>query len=92
MQLVNITFEDEPITKIQDNQYINLDAKQAFWDNNGDGTPDIDGETIYQAVFDYYTWRQLYFEADGVTPTASGDVQILAYAVRDNVEKLSRHF
>jgi len=88
MQLVNIVFEDEPITKIQDNQYINLDAKQAFWDNNGDGTPDIDGEAIYQAVFDYYTWRQLYFEADGITPTASGDVQILAYAVRDNVENL----
>lgn len=88
IQLVNITFEDEPITKIQDNEYIDLDAKQAFWDNNGTGTPDINGEAIYQATLDYYTTRQLYFEADGVTPATSGNVQILAYAVRDSVENL----
>jgi len=88
IELVNILFEDEPITKIQDNQYVDLNAKQAFWDNNGTGTPDIDGDAIYNTTFDDYRTRQLYFEADGVTPATSGDVQILAYAVRDSVENL----
>ena len=88
VQLVNITFEDEPISKIQDVSFVDLESKIGYWDNNNNGSPDIDGEATYQSLFDYFTFGQLYYEADGVTPATSGDVQILAYANRDSVRSL----
>jgi len=86
--LVNITFEDKPITKIQDIVYLDTESKLAFWDVDNSGTPDINGNAVYQAVFDYFRFYQLYFEADSVTPATSGNVTIQAYAVRDSIESL----
>jgi len=81
--LVTIAFEDEAITKVSDNVITLDDAKKAFWDNDNNGSADIDGEaqhepiTIFSSVFN--TW-QLYYESDLVTPATSGDVLMLAYA------------
>lgn len=50
-----------------------LSEKLAFWDNNNDGTADIDGNALFLGGFS--SW-QLYFESDGVTPLASGDVEL----------------
>ena len=81
-QLVYITFEDVPITKNSKVSYIDDNAKQAFWDNNNDGTKDIDGEAQFQTAdpndLFFETW-QLYYESDGVTPASSGNVVIQAY-------------
>ena len=80
--LVNINFEDEPITKIQSNIYAVDDQKIAYFDNNGDGTPDINGDAEYQAVTGAgFTTYQLYYESDGVTPAVSGDVNLFVYAI-----------
>ena len=78
--LVYINFEDEPITKISSNTYTVSDQKQAFWDNNNDGTADIDGDMLYDPVNTKFTSHQLYFEADGVTPATSGNVKMFVYA------------
>ena len=52
--LVYINFEDEPISQITPNFY-ELDAqKAAYWDNNGDGTPDINGDFQYFTTFDKF--------------------------------------
>ena len=82
-QLVYITFEDVPITKNSSVTFIDNNAKLAYWDNNNDGTKDIDGEAQFQTATPsnlfFETW-QLYYEADGVTPASSGDVVIQVYA------------
>lgn len=80
--LVYITFEDEAVSKASDVVF-SLDAeKQAFWDNNNNGSKDIDGEAEYQPAFvDVFNTWQLYFESDGTTPATSGDVLMLVYAV-----------
>jgi hypothetical protein len=79
-QLVYITFEDEPISKVSDIIFSDDDQKLAYWDNNDDGTQDIDGEAEYQAIGDVFNTWQLYFESDGVTPATSGDVIMLVYS------------
>ena len=79
--LVYILFEDEPISQITPNFY-ELDAqKSAFWDNNGDGSADINGDFEYNPTLEKFTSDQLYYEADGVTPATSGDVKIFVYAI-----------
>jgi len=79
--LVYINFEDEPISQITPNFY-EIDAqKSAFWDNNGDGTADINGDFEYNPTLEKFTSNQLYFEADGVTPATAGDVKIYVYAI-----------
>ena len=82
-QLVYITFEDVPITKNSSVTFIDNNAKLAYWDNNNDGTKDINGEAQFQTATPsnlfFETW-QLYYEADGVTPASSGDVVIQVYA------------
>ena len=79
--LVYILFEDEPISQITPNFY-ELDAqKSAFWDNNGDGSADINGDFEYNPTLEKFTSNQLYFEADGITPATSGDVKIFVYAI-----------
>lgn len=87
VQLVFITFEDDPISKIQCSTYVDNEQALAYWDNDDDGVKDLDGSAEYDSIFDdFYTW-QLYYEADGVTPLASGDVQLLAYAVSQQGQK-----
>jgi hypothetical protein len=80
VQLVYITFEDQPISKVSDIIYTDDEQKLAFWDNNNDGTKDIDGESEYDAIGDVFNTWQLYFESDGTTPATSGDVTMLVYA------------
>ncbi|OED34297.1 hypothetical protein AB832_08030 [Flavobacteriaceae bacterium (ex Bugula neritina AB1)] len=83
MQLVYISYEDKAITKVSDVVYTDDQAKKAYFDNNDNGTPDIDGLAIFQATtppnYFFVTW-QLYFLADGVTPATSGDVIMRVYA------------
>ena len=83
VQKVNITFENEPITKNNDTVFVNTLAKVAYWDNNNDSTKDIDGSAQFQTAnpndLFFETW-QLYYEADGITPTASGDVVLRVFA------------
>lgn len=83
VQKVNITFENQPITNNNDTVFVNTEAKLAYWDNNNDGTKDIDGDAQFQTATPsdlfFETW-QLYYEADGVTPTASGDVVLRVFA------------
>lgn len=81
--LVTITFEDEAITKVTDATFTLDAAKQAFWDNDNNGSKDIDGEAQaepvpFQRVM-FNSW-QLYYESDGITPATSGDVLMMAYA------------
>ena len=80
--LVYIVFEDEPISQITPAVYELDSQKLAFWDNNDDGTANIDGEAQYTSGSTYLfnSW-QLYFEADGVTPATTGDILIFVYAV-----------
>ena len=78
--LVYINFEDEPITKVSSNIYTVSDQKKAFWDNNNDGTADINGDMIYDQPNNKFTSHQLYFENDGVTPATSGNVKMFVYA------------
>ena len=78
--LVYINFEDEPITKISSNVYTVDTQKLAFWDNNNDGTADINGDMEYFPAGPIFASFQLYFEADGITPATGGDVTMLAYA------------
>jgi hypothetical protein len=78
--LVYINFEDEPITKISSNTYTIAAQKKAFWDNNIDGTPDINGDMQFAGSVDEFFSNQLYFEADGVTPATSGNVKMFVYA------------
>jgi hypothetical protein len=91
--LVYITFEDEPISQITPNFYEVDDQKTAFWDNNGDGTPDINGDQEYNPTLEKFTTNQLYYEADGITPATSGDVKIFVYAITaDNNDNLIGFF
>ena len=78
--LVYINFEDEPITKISSNIYTVDTQKLAFWDNNNDGTADINGDMEFFPLGPLFASFQLYFEADGITPAVAGDVTMLAYA------------
>jgi len=82
VQRVNIWFENEPISEISQSVVIKTTQKKAFFDNDDDGTQDIDGEAEFTGgttgVFN--TW-QLYFESNGVTPATSGRVILKAYAV-----------
>jgi hypothetical protein len=80
--LVYITFEDEPISQITPAVYELDSQKLAFWDNNDDGTADINGEAQYTSGTTYLfnTW-QLYYEADGITPATSGEILFFVYAV-----------
>lgn len=89
INLVVISFEDEPISKTNEN-VITLDsAKKAFWDNNNDGSSDIDGKSQYDQPNDVFNTWQLYYESNGVTPATSGDVMIFAYAVsQSGIESL----
>jgi len=82
--LVYITFEDEPISKVSPNAYNVTDGKLAFWGFGG--APVINGSMRFfqGATNPVFLAQQLYFENDGVTPTASGDVQMLAYAITDS--------
>ena len=83
--LVNINFEDEPITKVSSNVFVLDDQKIAQFDNNGDNIPDINGEAEYLAVTGTgFRTYQLYFESDGVTPATSGDVNLFVYAIADD--------
>ena len=50
MQLVYISYEDKAITKVSDVVYTDDQAKKAYFDNNDNGTPDIDGLAIFQAT------------------------------------------
>jgi len=85
VQQVFITFEDEAITKnSSDVNYISDDAKKAFWDNNDNGSQDLDGEAEYEATLDIFTAWQLYYESDGITPATSGGVNMLVYAIDPN--------
>lgn len=81
VQLVYITFEDNPISKVSSVDYVDDEAKLAFWDNNNDGSKDLNGEAEYDALNDYFNSWQLYYEADGITPATSGNITLLAYAV-----------
>lgn len=86
--LVIITFEEQPISKVSANFYEVSEKKFAYWDNNNDGTPDINGEAEYQAVTGAgFTTYQLYYEADGVTPATSGNVLISVYAQEQSGEE-----
>lgn len=87
LQLVFITFEDDPISKVQCSTYADADQALAYWDNDDDGVKDIDGSAEYDSVFDYFNSWQLYFEADGTTPLTNGDVKMLAYAVSQQGQK-----
>tara|TARA_R100000654_G_scaffold16619_2_gene34895 strand:+ start:13013 stop:14539 length:1527 start_codon:yes stop_codon:yes gene_type:complete len=78
--LVYINFEDEPITKVSSNIYTVSDQKKAFWDNNNDGTADINGDMIYDQPNNKFTSHQLYFENDGTTPATSGNIKMFVYA------------
>jgi hypothetical protein len=78
--LVYINFEDEPITKISSNVYTVDTQKLAYWDNNNDGLPNIDGDMEFFPLAPFFASFQLYFEADGITPAVAGDVTMLAYA------------
>ncbi len=78
--LVYINFEDEPITKISSNIYTVDTQKLAYWDNNFSGTPDLNGDMQYSDSSSLFFSYQLYFEADGITPAAGGDVSMLVYA------------
>ena len=80
---VNIIFEDEAISKVSSNVVVLDDQKQAFWDNDNNGTQDIDGEAQYDQVSDVFNAWQLYFESDGVTPATSGNVLMLVYATTE---------
>ncbi len=79
--LVYINFEDEPISQITPNFYELNAQKAAYWDNNGDGTPDINGDFQYFTTFDKFASIQLYYEADGITPATSGAVNLFVYAI-----------
>lgn len=89
-QLVTITFQDEAISKINSTTTVLNSQKLAYWDNDDDGSEDLNGESEFLAstteVFN--TW-QLYFESDGVTPSVSGDVLMSVYAVtQSGIESL----
>jgi len=86
--LVNIIFEDEPITKVSSVVYVDSENKLAYWDNDNDGTKDLNGEAEYQSGLDFFQSWQLYYEADGITPTASGDVSMFVYGERNGIESL----
>ena len=83
VQKVDITFENEPITRNNDSVFINQASKEAYFDNDNNGSKDINGEARFQTAIlsdlFFETW-QLYYEADGITPAASGDVVIRVYA------------
>lgn len=89
-QRVNITFELQPVTNTTNPDYVETNQKIAYWDNNNDGTPDINGNAIY-SVFGFTT-AQLYFEANGSTPASSGAVQMLVYSNRNGNRRLIARF
>ena len=92
VQRVNITFELDPITNIKDTIYEDATQKIAHFDNNGDGTPDINGEAQYTPTARWFTTDQLYYEADGITPATAGAVRLLVYAERDGEQALIGRF
>lgn len=56
----------------------------AYWDIDDDGTEDIDADAnhvIGSLGGEFEVW-QLYFEADGITPLASGNVEIIVKGVQ----------
>ena len=82
IQLVNITFEDEAISKINGGNSILNSQKLAFFDNDNNGVKNLDGEAQFTAATTkvFNTW-QLYYESNGVTPATSGNVIMSVYAV-----------
>lgn len=90
IQVVRIWFEQEPITKINQSVVISSTQKKAYFDNDNDGTEDLDGEAQFTSgIYGVFNTWQLYFEADGVTPATSGNVILKAYAVtQTGVESL----
>ena len=77
--LVYINFEDEPISKISSNVYTVDSQKLAFW-SDPLFNPVINGDMEYSVISGAFFAHQLYFEADGITPAAAGDVTMLVYA------------
>ena len=80
--LVYIKFEDEAITNTTPAVFTLDTQKLGYWDNNDDGTADINGRAQYTAGSTYLfeTWP-LLFEADGTTPATTGDVNLYVYAI-----------
>lgn len=61
----------------------------AYWDTDDDGTADIDADASHVVGSlggEFQAW-QLYFESDGITPLASGNVQIVVNGIRDNGDR-----
>ncbi len=85
---ITLTFDLIPETKTGccDDEVQILSEYLAYWDVTDSGTQDIDAEAEFQVGSLsglFWAW-QLYFESDGVTPLASGDVSIEAVGVRKN--------
>lgn len=82
VQLVQIDFEDEPVSLVSDNVMVLNSAKKAFWDNNNNGSQDINGLAFFSNALPntYFSTWQLYFESDGITPANSGNIVIRVYA------------
>lgn len=79
LEIVNIVFEDEPISKTSNDVFVLNSAKKAFWDNDNNGVADINGYARYQQSLDVFDTWQLYYESDGITPATSGNVMIFVY-------------
>ena len=90
VQVVRIWFEQEPITKINQSVVIKTSQKKAYFDNDNDGTAEIDGEAQFTGgVLGVFNTWQLYYESNGVTPATSGRVILKAYAITESgVESL----
>lgn len=87
VQRVTISYELSPLTNSPDTDYEVADQKQAFWDNDNNGVKDLDGEAYFNASGVFSAW-QLYYESDGITAATSGNVTMLVYAVKNDVEYL----
>lgn len=79
-EVVNIVFEDEAISRVSNNIFTLDSAKIAGWDNDNNGTINLNQSSQYDAVNDVFNSWQLYYESDFITPATSGDVIIRVYA------------
>ncbi len=90
---ITLTFDLIPETKTGccDSEIQVLSDYLAYWDTNDSGTKNLDSEGEFQvgSLSGLFWLWQLYYESDGVTPLASGDVELIAVGVKKNGDEFT---